>query len=197
MDTMPRMATAVALFLVLTGSVAQAQTQPRRGLLARLIGRGEERVAHRMHESPAYHPAAPPVYEYQLTSLAPMPAEATSVAAAPADPSAAPADSAADPYGFTAILNGYRAQVGLPPVAVDPNLAAWASQNNAAQCHRGLGHHVVPGCLQNSGWNYASAWDVFLGWLHSPGHRATMLSPSISRVGIAYGPGPYWTLNAL
>jgi uncharacterized protein YkwD len=186
MNATTRMA-ALGLILILTGTQAQAQT--RRGLLARLAGRGEERVAHRTPDAPAYRPVAAPVYEYQAAYVAPMAAEASAV-----EP--VPAPVAADPYGFAAILNGYRAQVGLPPVAVDGNLAAWASQNNAAQCHRGLGHHIVPGCLQNSGWNYASAWEVFVGWLNSPGHRANMLSPSITRVGVAYGPGPYWTLNA-
>jgi hypothetical protein len=100
-----------------------------------------------------------------------------------------------DPYGFSRILNAYRASAGLPPVAYDPNLSAWASQNNAAQSRKGIGHHVNPGCFQNCGWNYASAWDVANGWLHSPGHRANMLQPGITRFGIAYGPGPYWTLN--
>ncbi len=102
----------------------------------------------------------------------------------------------ADPYGFTQILNAYRASAGLPPVYYDETLSAWASQNNAAQCRRGIGHHVNPGYFQNCGWNYASAWEVANGWLHSPGHRDNMLRPGISRFGIAYGPGPYWTLNA-
>ena len=101
-----------------------------------------------------------------------------------------------DPYGFVHILNAYRASAGLPPVAYDPNLSAWASQNNAVQCRKGIGHHVNPGCFQNCGWNYASAWEVANGWLHSPGHRDNMLQPGITHFGIAYGPGPYWTLNA-
>lgn len=101
-----------------------------------------------------------------------------------------------DPYGFINILNSYRASAGLAPVAYDPNLSAWASQNNAVQCNKGIGHHVNPGCFQNCGWNYTSAWEVANGWLHSPGHRDNMLRPGITRFGIAYGPGPYWTLNA-
>jgi uncharacterized protein YkwD len=115
-----------------------------------------------------------------------------------AQPAAAPAASYAygDPYGFLNILNNYRASMGLQPVAFDPNLTAWASQNNAVQSRRGIGHHVNPNCFQNCGWNHSSAWGVFQGWLDSPGHRRNMLSPSITRVGIAYGPGPYWTLNA-
>ena len=64
------------------------------------------------------------------------------------------------------------------------------------QCHRGLGHHVNPNCVQNCGWNYTDANSVAQGWMNSAGHRRNLLSPSISRFGIAFGPGPYWTLNA-
>ena len=101
-----------------------------------------------------------------------------------------------DPYGFTAILNRLRASAGLHPVAYDPELSSWASQNNAVQCRRGIGHHVNPCGVQNCGWNYADASSVAQGWMHSPGHRQNMLSPSITHFGIAFGPGPYWTLNA-
>lgn len=101
-----------------------------------------------------------------------------------------------DPYGFSQILNAYRASAGLPPVAYDANLSAWASQNNAAQSRKGIGHYINPGCFQNCGWNYSSARAVANGWLQSPGHRDNMLQPGITRFGIAYGPGPYWTLNA-
>ena len=105
--------------------------------------------------------------------------------------------SGSDPYGFTAILNRLRAAAGLHPVAYDPELSSWASQNNAVQCHRGIGHHVNPCGVQNCGWNYSDASSVAQGWMNSPGHRQNMLSPLITRFGIAFGPGPYWTLNAL
>lgn len=126
----------------------------------------------------------------------PDPSPAPSAPASEADDQPPAYVVPSDPYGFAQILNAYRASAGLPPVAYDPNLSAWASRNNAVQCRRGIGHHVNPGCFQNCGWNYASAWDVARGWLHSPGHRDNMLQPSITRFGIAYGPGPYWTLNA-
>ncbi len=108
----------------------------------------------------------------------------------------APAAPAADPYGFVQLMNQYRASAGLGPVAFDANLSAWASQNNAAQSRKGIGHHVNPNCYQNSAWNCTSAWDVAQSWMNSPGHRRNMLSPHITHVGIAYGPGPYWTMNA-
>jgi hypothetical protein len=108
-----------------------------------------------------------------------------------------PAAPAGDPYGFAAILNRFRASMGLRPAAYDPNLSSWASQNNAAQNSRGLGHHINPGGYQNCGWNYANAESVASGWMNSPGHRQNMLQPNMSRFGIAFGPGPYWTMNAM
>jgi hypothetical protein len=107
-----------------------------------------------------------------------------------------PADSGyGDPYGFSAIINNYRAAAGLPPLAYDPNLAAWASQNNAAQCSQGLGHHIMANFFQNCGYNQASVLDIAISWMNSPGHAQNMLAPSATRFGIAYGPGPYWTMN--
>jgi hypothetical protein len=112
------------------------------------------------------------------------------------DPDSKCAPSSSDPYGFVEVLNRYRAQAGLGPVSYDSELTTWAQQNNHVQSARGIGHHVNPNCFQNCGWNYDSAEGVADGWMNSRGHRANMLHPSISRIGIAYGPGPYWTMNA-
>ncbi|QDV33573.1 CAP domain-containing protein [Tautonia plasticadhaerens] len=101
----------------------------------------------------------------------------------------------ADPYGFAAILNSYRASAGLPPVAYDPNLSAWASQNNAAQCSQGLGHHILSNFFQNCGYNQSTVLDIARSWMTSPAHAQNMLTPSATRFGIAHGPGPYWTMN--
>jgi len=162
---------AIALILIFATTTLHAQ-EPSGGPLCRLVGR------IRQHRSP---------------SLISAPAAAI----APAVQPAANCDcSGSDPYGFTAILNRLRASAGLHPVAYDPALASWASQNNAVQCRRGIGHHVNPCGVQNCGWNYSDASSVAQGWMHSPGHRQNMLSPSITCFGIAFGPGPYWTLNA-
>jgi uncharacterized protein YkwD len=166
--------TALILTLVLfcMGSTLPAQ-EPSAGPLGRLIGRFRQ-----------HRPAAA---SYSV---------ATASAQAPG-PAAANCDcTGGDPYGFAAILNRLRAAAGLHPVAYDPDLSSWASQNNAAQCRRGIGHHVNPCGVQNCGWNYANADAVAQGWMSSPGHRQNMLSPSITCFGIAFGPGPYWTLNA-
>jgi uncharacterized protein YkwD len=119
----------------------------------------------------------------QPTTYAAQPA-ATQAVAAPAG----------DPYGFVGWLNATRAQYGLRAVGYDPNLSAWAAQNNAQQNARGLGHFVMgPARRQNSAMgNYASIGAM---WMASPGHRAALLDPTISFVGIA-GAGAYWTFNA-
>lgn len=104
--------------------------------------------------------------------------------------------SGSDPYGFADILNRIRAGAGLHPLVYDSELSSWASQNNAAQCQRGIGHHVHLCGVQNCGWNYGDAGSVAQGWMDSPGHRQNLLSPSVSRYGLAFGPGPYWTFNA-
>ena len=102
---------------------------------------------------------------------------------------------AADPYGFAPILNTLRASAGLAPVEYDADLSRWAARNNAEQSARGLGHHVNPNCFQNSAWNTPDAAGTADQWVASAGHRENMLAPSVRTFGIAYGPGPYWTLN--
>lgn len=100
----------------------------------------------------------------------------------------------ADAYGFTAWLNGVRAQYGLPAVGYDPNLESWAAMNSAQQATSGIGHFVMgPARRQNS------AMGGFPGiesmWMASPAHRAALLDPSIQWIGISCV-GAYWTFNA-
>lgn len=187
------LALALALtLLVLTPSLSEAGQASRR-----FFGRHSHKPTAAATYAPATAYATGPV-------VAPAPVQ--QVAYVPAAPVAAPAAEtvAAAPapaadheaYGFLAMLNRYRASLGLGPVALDPSLSGWAHRNNLVQSLRGLGHHVNPNVLQNCGWNYGSPDGVFQGWLNSPGHRANMLEPSITRIGLAHGPGPYWTMNA-
>lgn len=155
----------------------QLQDGPHRGLWR------IDPDSKRPPEEPAQEPESEPV---------PVPQPESEPEPAPAP---APAQ-AADPYGFAAYLNAYRAAAGLAPLAYDNDLSAWAAQNNVQQAGRGLGHHVNPNCFQNCAWNTPDAASTAGEWLNSPGHRANMLNPSVTCYGIAYGPGPYWTLNA-
>lgn len=107
---------------------------------------------------------------------------------------AAPAASWGDPYGFTAWLNGIRASYGLGPVSHDPNLSNWAAMNNDQQAARGMGHHVMgPARFQNSAMGGFPGVEAM--WMASPAHRAALLDPTISFIGIA-GAGAWWTFNA-
>jgi uncharacterized protein YkwD len=167
--------TVIALLLTLISATTNLHAQePSGGPLSRLVGRIRQHRSATVASAPA----------------ATMPAPATAVTAG------CDCSGGTDPYGFASILNRLRTAAGLHPVAYDPELSSWASQNNSAQCHRGIGHHVNPCGVQNCGWNYADASSVAQGWMNSPGHRRNLLSPLISRFGIAFGPGPYWTLNA-
>lgn len=101
---------------------------------------------------------------------------------------------AADPAGFINWLNATRAQYGLRSVGHDQNLTNWAAQNNAHQVVRGIGHFVMgPARRQNAAMgNYAAIGAM---WMSSPAHRAALLDPTISAIGLA-GDGRYWTFNA-
>lgn len=100
----------------------------------------------------------------------------------------------ADDGGFVGWLNGIRGQHGLGPVALDFDLCQWAAANNGHQHTRGMGHHVMGSARrQNSGWGPFST--VCSMWMASHAHRAALLDPTISFVGIA-GSGAYWTFNA-
>ncbi|MFO0952575.1 MAG: CAP domain-containing protein [Isosphaeraceae bacterium] len=77
---------------------------------------------------------------------------------------------ASDPYGFGAIVNRYRASIGLAPLQYDPDLSDWAVRNSQAQHSHGLGHHVNPNCHQNCAYNTQDAESTAAEWM-SPGHR--------------------------
>jgi uncharacterized protein YkwD len=123
----------------------------------------------------AAQPAQQPVY-YQQQQVAQQPA------------------AAASGHWFLNWLNSTRAQYGLGAVGYDANLEAWAQMNNAQQNARGLGHHVMgPASRQNSA--MGSADSIGSMWMNSPAHRAALLDPGITAIGLA-GSGSYWTFNA-
>jgi uncharacterized protein YkwD len=102
--------------------------------------------------------------------------------------------SAGSSAGFLSWLNGVRAQYGLSPVGYDSSLEGWAASNNAQQASHGLGHYVMgPARRQNSA--VGDAGSIGSMWMNSPAHRAALLDPSITRIGLA-GNGQYWTFNA-
>ena len=109
-------------------------------------------------------------------------------------PATALATTAAADYGFVAWLNGERARYGLGAVFSDPALTADAQQNNAWQQVRGMGHFFM-GRARRQNAAIGTAASVGAQWMASSPHRAALLDPTISTIGIA-GLGVYWTFNA-
>ncbi|MFF0015513.1 CAP domain-containing protein [Streptomyces sp. NPDC005374] len=113
-----------------------------------------------------------------------------------------------------ALTNRERAGAGLPPLAVDPLLARAAQAYSTDMAARAFYSHTSPegtqpwdraaaaGSTRRSiGENIAcgqrSAAEVVEGWMNSPGHRANILKPAFTHIGIGFaggGPaGTYWT----
>jgi uncharacterized protein YkwD len=112
------------------------------------------------------------------------------------------------------LTNRERVRAGLPPLAVDPLLATAAQAYSADMAARAFYSHTSPegtqpwdraaaaGAVRRSvGENIAcgqrSAAEVVDGWMNSPGHRANILRPGFTHIGVGFaggGPaGTYWT----
>ncbi|MCX5059840.1 CAP domain-containing protein [Streptomyces sp. NBC_00452] len=112
------------------------------------------------------------------------------------------------------LTNRERARAGLPPLAGDPLLATAAQAHSADMVARSFYSHTSPEGTQP--WDRAAAAgarrrsigeniacgqrspaEVVDGWMNSPGHRANILKPDFTHIGIGFaggGPaGTYWT----
>jgi uncharacterized protein YkwD len=113
-----------------------------------------------------------------------------------------------------ALTNAERTAAGLPPLSVDPLLATAAQTHSADMVARAFYSHTCPegsqpwdraataGCTRRSiGENIAcgqrSPAEVVRGWMNSPGHRANILKPGFTHIGIGLAgggkAGTYWT----
>ncbi|MFD8096415.1 CAP domain-containing protein [Streptomyces malaysiensis] len=113
-----------------------------------------------------------------------------------------------------ALTNAERAAARLAPLAQDPRLAAAAQAHSddmvardfyshtgpeghqpwdralaAGATHRGIGENIA--CGQRS------PAEVMRGWMDSPGHRANILKPDFTHIGVGHATGSragtYWT----
>ncbi|MEV6166795.1 CAP domain-containing protein [Streptomyces sp. NPDC051954] len=112
------------------------------------------------------------------------------------------------------LTNRERARAGLPPLAVDPILTTAAQAHSADMIARAFYAHTSPdgsqpwdraaaaGSTRRSiGENIAcgqrSAAEVVEGWMNSPGHRANILKPTFTHIGVGFAgggaAGTYWT----
>ncbi|MDT0447600.1 CAP domain-containing protein [Streptomyces hesseae] len=113
-----------------------------------------------------------------------------------------------------ALTNAERATAGLPPLAADARLAAAAQAYSTDMATRGFYSHTSPegtepwdraaaagaghrGIGENIACGQRSPAEVVQGWMDSPGHRANILKPGFTHLGVGYaggGPaGTYWT----
>lgn len=112
------------------------------------------------------------------------------------------------------LTNGERARAGLPPLAVDPLLTAAAQAHSADMVARAFYSHTSPDGSQpwdraavagsrrrtigeNIACGQRSPAEVVEGWMNSPGHRANILKPDFTHMGIGFAGGgrmgTYWT----
>jgi uncharacterized protein YkwD len=120
-----------------------------------------------------------------------------------------------DAIAAESMITGYRRNNGLGPVAVDPTLMLLAAEQSRAMAQRDkLDHNAArsfndriksagfspKAAVENVGAGYHTLAEAFSGWRDSPPHRANMLKPGVTRMGIAavYAPNSkykvFWTL---
>ena len=113
------------------------------------------------------------------------------------------------------MISGYRRNHGLGPVTLDRELMRLAqAQARTMAARNELGHNVgtsfservrnsnvrARAVVENVAAGYHTLAEAFSGWRDSPGHRANMLQPEVTRMGIAavYAPGSkykvFWAL---
>jgi uncharacterized protein YkwD len=97
------------------------------------------------------------------------------------------------------LINSYRTSRGLPALTSQGTLRAMAKQHSQYQAaRRSLGHSgfsqrsaqaraVVGGsrCVENVGYNYRDARQLFAGWRYSARHNKNMLQPYIRYAGVS------------
>jgi uncharacterized protein YkwD len=129
--------------------------------------------------------------------------------------SLATADAQLDVSAARSMISGYRVSNGLNPVTIDPELMKLASQQAHAMAARDKLDHSVwrpfaqriqdssfdaAVAVENIAAGYDTLAEAFSGWRDSPPHRANMLNPAVTKMGIAaaYAPGSkykvFWSL---
>ncbi|MEV0440571.1 CAP domain-containing protein [Streptomyces spectabilis] len=113
-----------------------------------------------------------------------------------------------------ALTNGHRAAAGLRPLAPDPRLTAAAQAHSADMIARAFYAHTAPdgsepwhraaaagsshrAVGENIACGQRSPAEVVDGWMNSPGHRANILKPTFTHLGVGFAgggsAGTYWT----
>ena len=92
------------------------------------------------------------------------------------------------------LINDYRAQHDVPPLAPDASLSELAHEHAARMAQdKRLSHYGFeerfakagsPRCVENVGWNQRTPEAEFAEWRNSPTHAHNLLDPAIARMGI-------------
>lgn len=102
----------------------------------------------------------------------------------------------ADPFAaqLGKLINDYRAQHDVPPLAADASLSELAHEHAARMARdKRLSHYGFeerfakagsPRCVENVGWNQRTPEAEFAGWRDSPTHARNLLDPGVARMGI-------------
>ena len=120
-----------------------------------------------------------------------------------------------DTEAAASMISGYRKNNGLAEVTLDPDLTRMAQAQAEVMAKRDkLEHNIktpfvarlkasgysAKTAAENIGAGYHTLAEAFSGWRDSPPHRANMLLPGATRIGIAAVPAPsskyqvYWAL---
>lgn len=120
-----------------------------------------------------------------------------------------------DAKAAASMISGFRRNNGLGSVTVDRELMRLALEQARTMADRNeMGHNVgvsfserirksnvrARAVVENVAAGYHTLAEAFSGWRDSPGHRANMLTPEATRMGIAavYAPGSkykvFWAL---
>ena len=102
---------------------------------------------------------------------------------------------------MASLVSAFRREHGLGPVRVDSSLMNFAKeQARNMATYNMIGHDVGRSfterrrslrarvVVENLGAAYGSVAEAFAGWRDSPSHRANMLDPAMTRLGIAAVP---------
>ncbi|HUG93950.1 MAG TPA: CAP domain-containing protein [Planctomycetaceae bacterium] len=104
------------------------------------------------------------------------------------------------------LTNARRVQAGLPPLTADPRLVRAARQHSANMARHNTISHTLDGAtfvdrLRLAGYAHTAAGEncaqgqptpaaAVESWMHSPGHRANILNPRYTDIGIGIQVGP-------
>lgn len=107
-----------------------------------------------------------------------------------------------------ATINAARADAGRAPLALDTGLSRMAQDHACDMANRGYFDHTAPNgtglmdrarglagfChfAENIARGQRDIPTVMAVWLRSPGHRANLLDPDLTHVGLGRAPGPHW-----